>query len=395
MVRWGVEAVFQVDGKLAGDVVWVERDVTGGVAGFDPADRAVVVPFGAGDPDVAMLAVDPGAGVADGPVVGSSVGKESGVKDALFAGDGISGDEVADDIGGAGEVVVVGVEEGGSGPCLIGSGLLFDTGGRRVAVAASRAGRWFAGCLIGDHLWLAGVPSRWWVASRCRKGRRRRRFPGRSCRRGRGRGRGKAGGFHGGGHDYGSCGDAAGDPVVPLGEFIRRRSFCCVEKDSAASIVGGGLSFGGLLCCGASQTNDGVLLRCDGHGIEIAVEAQEGSVGVAHGDAVGGGFNDEPLAGEGGLDVEGDGTGEEREFGVGNAVGGAEVVEGEDGVFGEIDGGGVFEFDLGSAGAGDEIEAGRERKIGCDLLPGFSFVEAAGDADVTLNVADADDLVGR
>src|SRR5579871_1061626 len=55
------DAVFQVDRRLAGHIVGMDRDVSFGASVFDPMDGAMVVSLGAGHPDVAMLALDPTA----------------------------------------------------------------------------------------------------------------------------------------------------------------------------------------------------------------------------------------------------------------------------------------------------------------------------------------------
>lgn len=65
------DTMLQVDRSLACYVVWMQRDIRLGTTVFDPADRANVMSFCAGHPDVTAVAVDPGARVAQGPVVRS------------------------------------------------------------------------------------------------------------------------------------------------------------------------------------------------------------------------------------------------------------------------------------------------------------------------------------
>jgi hypothetical protein len=80
-----------------------------------------------------------------------------------------------------------------------------------------------------------------------------------------------------------------------------------------------------------------------------------------------------------------------------HAVPGGEVGEGERGVGREVEGGGVLELDLGATvGAGGEGEAGGERDVGGGLLlcvaSELFVLLAAGDADVTFDEAEANDL---
>ena len=97
-----------------------------------------------------------------------------------------------------------------------------------------------------------------------------------------------------------------------------------------------------------------------------------------------------------GMDGEGDGSGEQGELGVGDIGGGIERVEDEDGVRGEVEGGGVFKLDFGAAVAGGEAEAGLEGEVGdrffpVDIFGGAAF-SAARDTHVSLEIADADEL---
>ena len=102
------------------------------------------------------------------------------------------------------------------------------------------------------------------------------------------------------------------------------------------------------------------------------------------------------------MHIKGRGAGEQRDVSVGNAVGSAEFVEGEDGVIGEIDSRGIFELNLRAALAGDETVAGFERQIGYGLLPTGGILAllvqllvgefAARDAHIALDVAEADNL---
>jgi hypothetical protein len=63
------DTMLQIDRSLPCHVVWMQRDVCLRSTVFDPADRAMVMSFCAGHPDVTAVAVDPGARVAEGPVV--------------------------------------------------------------------------------------------------------------------------------------------------------------------------------------------------------------------------------------------------------------------------------------------------------------------------------------
>jgi hypothetical protein len=63
------DSMLQVDGKFTGDIVRMDRHVGFRVPILHPMDRAVVMSFGASHPDIAVLAVDPAARVANSPVV--------------------------------------------------------------------------------------------------------------------------------------------------------------------------------------------------------------------------------------------------------------------------------------------------------------------------------------
>src|ERR1700761_6590501 len=147
-----------------------------------------------------------------------------------------------------------------------------------------------------------------------------------------------------------------------------------------------------------------VAERCELHGVEEASDAEIACIAVADVEGVGCGFEAEVLAGDGGIDMGGDGAGEEREPGLRYAVPGDEVGEGERGVGREVEGGGVFELDLGAAArTGGERETGLEWDICGGMLPGVAgelfVLLAAGDADVAFDKAEADNLgvggVGR
>jgi hypothetical protein len=189
--------------------------------------------------------------------------------------------------------------------------------------------------------------------------------------------------------------DAGGDPVVPGGGGVLG---CVRGKDAGADAFavddGGGDGVVGeaeVLGIGCGKLPGG-----DGHGVEVAVGALDGVGGVIDDDLADGGFEQEVLAGDGGVEIEGDGSGEQGEGGAGDGVEGGEVVEGERGVGREIEGGGVFELDFSAAFAGCDGKSGLEREIGDGLLPGgaggFFGAGAAGDADVALDQREADDF---
>lgn len=87
------DAVFQVDRCLARDIMGMEGNVPLGASVLYPANWAVMMPFGAGDPDIALAARDPPSGVADGPVVWCCVWVNLSAKHPLLAGYRISPDE--------------------------------------------------------------------------------------------------------------------------------------------------------------------------------------------------------------------------------------------------------------------------------------------------------------
>jgi hypothetical protein len=63
------DAMFQVERKFTWDIVRMDWHVGFRVPILHPMDRAVVMSFGTSHPDIAVLAVDPAARVADSPVV--------------------------------------------------------------------------------------------------------------------------------------------------------------------------------------------------------------------------------------------------------------------------------------------------------------------------------------
>jgi hypothetical protein len=89
------DAVFQVEGCLARHIMGMQGDVGLRVSILYPANRAVMMPLGAGDPDIALAARDPPPGVADGPVVRCCVWVNLSAKHPLLAGYRISPDEAA------------------------------------------------------------------------------------------------------------------------------------------------------------------------------------------------------------------------------------------------------------------------------------------------------------
>jgi hypothetical protein len=89
------DAVLQVDRCLARDIMRMQGDVALRMSILYPANRAVMVSFGAGDPDIALAVRDPPSGVADGPVVRCCVWVNLRAKHSLLAGYRISPDEAA------------------------------------------------------------------------------------------------------------------------------------------------------------------------------------------------------------------------------------------------------------------------------------------------------------
>ena len=109
-----VDAMFHVDWRFAGHIAGMDRDVSFGASIFDPMDGAMVVSLGAGHPDVAALAMDPAAGVADGPVVRCSRRIKFSSEHFVLAGHRISCDQVSDPVWGAGErIAVLGAKDSG------------------------------------------------------------------------------------------------------------------------------------------------------------------------------------------------------------------------------------------------------------------------------------------
>lgn len=113
------DAVFQVDRCLPRDIMGMQGDVPLGASILYPADRAVMVPFGAGDPDIALAVRDPPSGVADGPVVRCCVWVNLSAKHPLLAGYRISPDEAAKLIRRTGKrFFVLGANDGRWACCL-------------------------------------------------------------------------------------------------------------------------------------------------------------------------------------------------------------------------------------------------------------------------------------
>src|ERR1700733_8431856 len=63
------DTVLQVDRSLPCYIVRVHRHIALRATIFDPANRAVMMSLCAGHPDIAVLAMDPGACVTDRPVI--------------------------------------------------------------------------------------------------------------------------------------------------------------------------------------------------------------------------------------------------------------------------------------------------------------------------------------
>jgi hypothetical protein len=139
---------------------------------------------------------------------------------------------------------------------------------------------------------------------------------------------------------------------------------------------------------------DGLVLeQGEADGVEVAVDAD---VVVVDGfaverEGVGWGDDGKLLTRDQG-EVEAEGAGEEGELGFEDAGLAGEFAEGEDGVLAEVGGGGVFELDLGAAVAGGYAEALLEGHVGSGLVPVAVFGLSADEADIALDVAEADDL---
>ena len=99
--------ILQVDGSLAGDVVGMDGDVGLVAAVLHPVHRAMMMPVGARDPCVTMPPVNPGAAMADRPVIPCSAEVIIGSNDALLAGDGVALDETADSAGRARKRILI------------------------------------------------------------------------------------------------------------------------------------------------------------------------------------------------------------------------------------------------------------------------------------------------
>ncbi len=92
------DTMFQVERWLSRHVVRMQRNVAGSAANLDPANGAVMVPPCASHPDVAMLVMNPGAGVADGPVVGCAAQVIIGSKHRIPSSQRVPRDEAANTI---------------------------------------------------------------------------------------------------------------------------------------------------------------------------------------------------------------------------------------------------------------------------------------------------------
>lgn len=106
MIRVIGESIYpvaQVDRWLAGLIARMHGNVRELALILHPTDRAVMMFARADDPHVAMIAMDPEAGVADGPVVGIEI------VDVVEAVD----TPIPIELGTAGEVVEVVIEERG------------------------------------------------------------------------------------------------------------------------------------------------------------------------------------------------------------------------------------------------------------------------------------------
>ena len=92
------DTMLQVDRSFACHVVRMQRDVCLRTTVFDPEDRAMVMSFCAGHPDVIAVAIDPGACVTQGPVVWRRVWIKFGAEDRVLAGYGIPCDQATHSI---------------------------------------------------------------------------------------------------------------------------------------------------------------------------------------------------------------------------------------------------------------------------------------------------------
>jgi hypothetical protein len=111
------DAMFQVDRKLTCDIVRMDRHVGFRVSILHPMDGAVVMSFGASHPDIAVLAVDPAARVADSPVVGRPTPEVIvSSKYRLSTGRWIRRDQPADPARGAGKRLIIFGLQNGPGP---------------------------------------------------------------------------------------------------------------------------------------------------------------------------------------------------------------------------------------------------------------------------------------
>jgi hypothetical protein len=105
------DAVLQIDRRLAGNVVGVDGHISLRTSILHPMNRAVVVPFGASYPGIAMLVVNPSARMADGPIIRSAVHVEVSAKHLLLAGQGVPSNQATNTVRGAGERIVLGSQD--------------------------------------------------------------------------------------------------------------------------------------------------------------------------------------------------------------------------------------------------------------------------------------------
>jgi len=108
------DAMSQVDRKPTWKIVRMDRHVGFRVPILHPVDRAVVMSFGTSHPDIAVLAVDPAARVADSPVVRRPTPEVIvGPKYCLSTGCWILRDQPADPARGAGKrLLIFGLQNG-------------------------------------------------------------------------------------------------------------------------------------------------------------------------------------------------------------------------------------------------------------------------------------------
>src|SRR5208283_2342554 len=104
LVEGGVDLMLRIDGRMARGVARMERHIADLASALDPANGRVMMPLLADHPDIAIIAVEPGAGVTYGPEVGRGVESEVKVHDAYRAGESIAQVEIADSVGSTREV---------------------------------------------------------------------------------------------------------------------------------------------------------------------------------------------------------------------------------------------------------------------------------------------------